>query len=1065
VRPGERLRRLLAVYPGEGERIALLSLHSLLNGVFIAFFFAAANGLFLELFPATALPWSYVVSSLVGFGAASFFARLQRRLPFGRLLTLDLGALLAVVTGFWLAFSATGNRWIAFAMFVSIVPAMGLLSLEFWGLAMRLLDLRQSKRLFGLVGAGEVAATIVGFLLVPALLGLLPGAIHLLPIAAAGLAGCLAVAGRIRRRFPDEVAGRGAPARPAAAAPAGAPAAEAAAEARLRGLVRRRYFGLLAGLMVVTVLVNYYVDFSFLSQLKLRYPTSESLARFIGFFFAGVKGTELLLRTFLAGRLLTVFGLRFGLLLLPAALLACVALVLGGGSAAGYSTVLVFALIAFTKLTWLVLRDSIFEPSFRTLYQPLEPATRLAFQIRVEGGVKQAAILLVGIALLVFHRTGALQASYLFAALLPLVLSWLVLALMAHADYRSLLLANLAPRAAGPEADREGAEIARILARRPPEVAVEALARLARIDRGLAVPALVELLEEAPGHRTAGLELLARLRAPEGRAAAERLAAGPAEPAVRAAARRALDRLDEVERLAASPEGIAAALRSAAPEDRALAAAALGRARTEEAGARLAELLWDREAEVRRAALLAAGESGSAALRRRIVAHLSQSAFSAAAVRAAAAAGEPILEDLEALLSRSSSDRELRYRTLRICQEIGGAGAVEVLFDNLASSDPQAQGQALRALTVLRSRAGPAQAAAIEARIERVVGMAAWNLAALVDLGGFPPARWVTESLVLELKRNRATLYGLLKLLFEPGAIERVERELEHGGPETAVYALEMLDLVVSRELGPLVVPILERLPPAQAVTRLDPVAPQERLAPVERLRAVVHRDYSRIRAWTRASALHALGRLPEDRLAKDCIAHLFNPDPLVQEVAAYTLHRRDPAVYRRCVAKLLNDRARLDRVLGMGENGAGAGAGGDPRMAARRWHARSRFGRAVFYRRIPVLAGRPPETAVALAEISDGDALAAGELLATAPSGARVYRAVMEGRLASETTGEEFAPGTWLGRSGRGGPYRALEPTAVVRLEEEGLFEFLADHPDLVPRFLELEGGDLPLS
>jgi hypothetical protein len=118
-----------------------------------------------------------------------------------------------------------------------------------------------------------------------------------------------------------------------------------------------------------------------------------------------------------------------------------------------------------------------------------------------------------------------------------------------------------------------------------------------------------------------------------------------------------------------------------------------------------------------------------------------------------------------------------------------------------------------------------------------------------------------------------------------------------------------------------------------------------------------------------------------------------------------------------------------------------------------------------VFFRRIPVLAGRPPETAVALAEISAGEALAAGELLATTGSGERVYRAVMEGRLAREATGEELAPGTWLGRSGRGGPYRALEPTAVVRLEEEGLFEFLADHPDLVPRFLELEGGDLPLS
>src|SRR5688572_25845432 len=155
------LARLLGIQAGEGTPVAWLIVHSLFNGIFGAFFLTAANALFLARFPITVLPLAYIAAGIVGYVAILLFSRLERHVSLAVLLMVNLGALLSLSSAFWFLRRATDADWVVFSMFVVVGPMFNLVGLGYWALAGRLFDLRQAKRLFGLVGAGEELSTVV----------------------------------------------------------------------------------------------------------------------------------------------------------------------------------------------------------------------------------------------------------------------------------------------------------------------------------------------------------------------------------------------------------------------------------------------------------------------------------------------------------------------------------------------------------------------------------------------------------------------------------------------------------------------------------------------------------------------------------------------------------------------------------------------------------------------------------------------------------------------------------------------------------------------------------------
>lgn len=872
-----RLRKLLALRPGEAPRLTCLLLQSLFLGIFTAFYLSTALALFLASFPISILPFAYIVSSLVGFIGVTLFTRLARRLPPTRLVILHLGTLIAASTVFWGLSLVVPHPWISFAMAVGIAPAITLLDLGFWTIAGRLFDLRQGKRLAGLISAGEVIASILGFFLIPVLLPLLRRPIHLLPIAAAGLTLCAAVVAFTGRRYRGLLAAEAAETR----------TTRETARRELPALLKARYFTLIALSMMLFIAAFYLIDFAFLSEVPTFFSKgSGQVAEFLGLFFGASKVCELLVKTFLSGRLLSQFGLRAGLLALPAALLGCVLLAVAAGAVSGAGSTVFFILVALAKLMWTILSRSIFDPSYRMLYQPLPPEHRLAFQTGIEGRVRQVAVFLVGIALALAAVRGA-GALPLLAFLLPALGAWVFVVILLYREYRGRLL--------------------------------------------------------------------------------QTLSGGLGEPTERAAA--------------ADPD--------AAP---------------------LPPLLAVTFPSLR-------------------------GALGRAAMPVPDLYADNALSGLEAAYGRAAGT-QARLRLLRACQRIGSPRAHRFLASRLDFPDRAVQLQVVLSLSANRFRAEPGQEPCIKRRIEELVDFIAWDMAALLDLDGVPAAAATHRSLALDLAGKRRTLFRLLALLYDPQVIEQVQRSLAEAGGSASVYALEILDVLVSPDLKASVLPLLEGTEPAACLARLETVSPQPRLDPRGRLSALLHREPGAVGVWTKACALDALRELAEGEVGVDLIANLFHPDPLLQEEAAAAIHRIDPAAYALHARKLPPaDRERLDRV-----------AGG----------ALSSFARASLLRARPVFARLPREILLRLAAASEERLLAAGERLEGGHQAAEPpLSVVLDGRLACPAGSHAGTGETFLAVAGA--PDRAVEPARVLRIGGDRLVEIAVDHERLLPALLQL--------
>jgi ATP/ADP translocase/HEAT repeat protein len=1032
----QRIRSALGVRSSEVSRVSWLVAHSLFVGVFSAFFLTAANALFLDRFEISYLPLAYIAAGVLGYVALMLFSRAQKAVSVQRLLVANLAVLLILTAGFWLLTVATGSRWVVFLMFAWVGPAFGLVSLGYWALASRLFDLRQGKRLFGLVGAGEEVATVAALFSVPLLLRYLDGPIGLLPLAAAGLVGCLIVVLAITRRLGETLDAGDEDRR----------AAGAENRIGLRDLVRHRYFVLMAGLIIFLSLANYIVDFGFLAEVRSRFEGPTQIAQFIGVFFGVTKVLELILKVFLSGRLLSQFGLKLGLMLLPGllAIVAGLAILIG---TLGLAATHFFVLIALAKLVWVVMRTSTFEPTFRVLYQPVPAVDRLSFQTHVEGTAKQLATGFVGVALLVFSRGGSFDALYLFYALVPILAAWMAVNVLAHRDYRAKLMESLSLRKRDEPTETPLDVLEPELHSEDPRTNEIGLDLLDKLEDGDVDRALTGMLSDPrPGVRVAALEHIGRTLRIDLMDAVSG-ATGETDASVRSAARGTLERLQEVHQLGGDPGRIEERAGSTEPRDRALAATAIGRG-SGPGGDPLSSLLFDRDWSVRRCALEAAGRRGRTDFLPQIVADLPSPAFASTAAAALVRLGTPALGEVEKAFNKADLSLGVRERILRIYEGIGGEESQGLLLNKLTFPERAVRRQALVALNRTGFQANLEQAPVVERAIEAEAAGAAWNMSAVLDLSVEKGLAKIREALQEEIRQGRSRLYGLLSLLHDPAAIGLVKKNIESGSSEATVYALEIMDLLISPELKPLVFPLIEDLAYPQVLRRLEVSFPRQRLEPLDRLSLIVNRDYDRIGTWTRACAVEAVGELSPE-IVPDLVASLFHPNPMISEVAARTMLGLNAGGYRRHRGTLPYEaREHLDYVVG-------------PEGDLAHWESRSIFGRAQLLRELPAFSTLSSEALVELATASDERVLKPHRRLPSPRAPRESFYVLVDGELGLV---DEGAAPNGTGPGARSliafGPgartLKVIETARFIRLEPDPLMDAAAEHVELIPALLQ---------
>lgn len=404
--------------------------HSFFNGITIGFMGAAVSALFLTRYTPADLPLAYITATAMTFLTGMIYHPLSHRLPLKRLLTVNLSYSFMLILVFTLAYIWIKEPFPALFLTASFDLIWVMHSLEFWGLAGKILDVRQAKRLYGLLGTGEVLAIIISGFIIPFVVPI----IHtegLLFIALGGVGASFVMMRYIAHRYavflnrPDMVMMTD-----------NAPALQ-----QDTSVSYRQYILLIFALVSLAVSTLYMIETAFYEQAAFLYPNEEALASFLGVFFSVAGILQLVSRMVITGQLLNRYGVMMGLLIFPILLVVCGVMVLIG-IAIGEALIVAWAVI-FMKWVDRGLRYTLNQSTILILYQPLPTHQRVPVQTRVESHVEALAGFGVGTLLLILTNQFNFGTYQLVILMLAICAVWIAIILLIRRPYVMTLVQTL----------------------------------------------------------------------------------------------------------------------------------------------------------------------------------------------------------------------------------------------------------------------------------------------------------------------------------------------------------------------------------------------------------------------------------------------------------------------------------------------------------------------------------------------------------------------------------------------------------------------------------------------
>jgi AAA family ATP:ADP antiporter len=419
---------LFNLQQNETNLVLFTLLHSFFIGLSLVFTGTAANTLFLLYFEAKLLPLVYISSSVTVPAIGMLLIRVGKRLPHRFLAFVVLFFLAGIPLLFLSLVSySPAARTLSFILLVWVDAEIILSDLVFWTTANRFYNIRQARRLFGLIGSGQVIAFIAGGVLIPLLVRRIDIPVLLL-FSSGGHISSLLILIALYRMF-----GRDKTHSPGFSDTAGAP---------LSVIIKEKYLRNIFMMVGLGYLVYYFVDLSFYNLSQSAMVPGRELASFLGMFWAAVGLGNLFIRTVIYGRWTSVTGIRGGLLAGPVLIGtgAVAAIIFSLAGPAGGS---IFIIIVVTKFVERVFINSLYVPSYFTLFQPFDDRIRDRLQNFTETVIGQGAGGIAGLFLLLLFDYLVFPPAIVNLILFLIISAWLISILRISRGYRKSLAGAL----------------------------------------------------------------------------------------------------------------------------------------------------------------------------------------------------------------------------------------------------------------------------------------------------------------------------------------------------------------------------------------------------------------------------------------------------------------------------------------------------------------------------------------------------------------------------------------------------------------------------------------------
>lgn len=904
-----KLLQFLSVEPDEAGRVSLLFIMGIFMGLFIATMSVASQSLFLLSFSETEdLPLALLISGAFGLVATLIYNFLQNRIPFPVLASLSL-LTIAIITAF-IEFGGgvfEDPTYMYMFGFTQILPFTFIIGLVFWGSFTRMFNLRQSKRLVGVVDLGAMLMTILSFFSIPVLMGVFQvEATKLFSISLFSIITFLVIFLYLSVRHLTK-------------AISFAQEKKMYKKLQLNDFVNNRYILYMSLFVIFSMIAITFVDFSFLNALTLQYKTEPGqLATFISLFEGTIVIFTFLFDVLATDRINADYGMRVSLLINPVLIGAATAIALISGLVFGYAEtdklfVVFFMAIALSKLFIRSLKEALDNPTFKNYLLPIEASIRIDVQTKIEGIVTAFASLIAGGLILLLTQFHLFDLIFVTIFTLPFFALWFIAANRMHKNYRQTLQDTLVrnKESAKPGVVKEytiNSVLEKEVTSSVEEKVIYGLKLMEKLEPALFENAVFQLAESD----NRKLKKFA-----EEKIQALGIEKDGSKTELKNLAQQALGEAEDSDLLSISTDKLMKLSKSIKQNDRILAAKLLRKLISQKTIFILLELLRDVDPKVRFEALLTARKTKRTETWPVLIEMLSSPTYGHYAAAALKEAGEIVLPTLEAAFHKSGQTDLVMLRIVQIMGRIGGDQALQLLWKKADYPDKRIVKQILYSLRYINYQAKGREAREVLDLLDTEISKAIWNMAALTELPDVDHFKFLREALKEEVEQNFDHVSLLLSILYDPQSVQLVRENMETGEPDNIAFAMELLDLFVDQELKPKLFPLLDDSKTEDKLNLLQIYFPRESYNPIQVINYILNRDFNQNNRWTKACSVHAAAYLPEFRVSRGLIAQTFNSDRLLQETSAWVMYNKDKKAYAAVRERLPNrDRKFLDSAI-----------------------------------------------------------------------------------------------------------------------------------------------------
>ena len=419
------LRTLFNIKPNEEKLVILFFLQSIFIGFPKLFTLTVASALFLESYSANIIPYVYLLACalipVVG-GIQLFFEKHTSLLKLQRLSLVFL-CVTTIIFIILLNFSP-GSALPKLFLLAWVEIEWTLLGLFYWSICNRVFTVEQGKRLFALLGSGEILTFNIGGLFMPIIVKIFDTK-NLLFLSLIGMICSLITLFYIDKIFKSKLS-QSDPEFKVKTIPLQLKSSYKLSfkKNNIFKIFKTRYQLLICIFLALSgYTVYFFVDNIFYFYVNQHFENYNQRAVFMGQFLGFFGFVNLFMRIFVTGRWMARFGI-FGSLITPASVLILFVGVFLITNSFSNDSIILFRLIILIKLLERALASSIGYPAYYILYQPLPPELRSKLQTTIEVVVCPFWGLFVSLILLSLNQYFSVSSIALAILLLIVLTIW-----------------------------------------------------------------------------------------------------------------------------------------------------------------------------------------------------------------------------------------------------------------------------------------------------------------------------------------------------------------------------------------------------------------------------------------------------------------------------------------------------------------------------------------------------------------------------------------------------------------------------------------------------------------